>query len=128
MATGFAVQDNGTWTSVDFRTDEKFLVRPLRGDELQMVEERADATPYGVYRVGEEYAAFLCADGFRVFAGETVLDVNFVRCDGAGEFIMSAQTLRYTRTYIVGWHSQSAGDVQERGNTPLIEIGSCSPL
>jgi hypothetical protein len=50
--------------------------------------------------------------------------ITKINCRLAGELIFDKKTLRYLRTYIAGY----VDGVNNNNNTPLIEIGTCSPL
>jgi len=47
-----------------------------------------------------------------------------ITCSLVGDVIFDKKTLRYLRTYIAGY----VDGVNNNNNTPLIEIGTCSPL
>lgn len=101
-ASGF--RWNGvSWEARSFRALEKYVLswRTDDGEEGWKVNE-----------MGSEFA-WPCSLNDQTF-----------NCTTFGEFFISLETLRYIKTYIVGYLE----GVDSNENTPHIEIGTCSRL
>ena len=113
QATGFIYED-GSWRSANFDVgDNKYIVRRAKESD-------------GILAEGKEW-------GYVAFGTQ-----NFVGCDQVGpaftcspfgqgllgNFVVNLSTLRYQRYYPFGY--TNGGDSPD--DTPLIEIGKCSPL
>lgn len=124
IVTGFTVNEaTGQWRDASFIADAKFIVRPKKADEFEWLAPEAGTTPYVVIRVGSRTPSYVCRYG--VDGGVCIYSSLFERL---GTFELNTSTLRYTRTYVWGWNYQHPDDGQVDDDTPLIAIGSCSPL
>ena len=109
MTTGFAFE-NGKWARVDFLTeDNRFIV-----SRKQVVG--STKVRYHVTKFGEKFGRQCDPD----FPNEQ----GFLFCEGVANFKINTNTGRYMRVYPFGF----IDGIDNNNNTPLIEIGKCSPF
>jgi hypothetical protein len=120
MATGFKFE-NGEWQQSRFKPDSRYIVRPVTKDDAPMlrgfVESILGNAKWVVMKVGEPLP----------FAGCTEPAAHgSIFCKGLyEEFKMNEKSLRFLYAYLQGyWHPLDEG----KSDTPLIEIGKCSPM
>lgn len=51
-----------------------------------------------------------------------------MNCEAIGQFRIDRETLRFLRTYFAGYTAYDSAGREDTGNTPLIGMGTCSPL
>ena len=111
MATGFIF--NGTmWESAEFSVvDSEYLIRRPNPDDAE--EALYD---WIVVTIGEQDSHYQCQDD----PGDGLLE-----CAGRlwGEFNLDMTRLRFVLTYSMGYLT----GLNENADTPLMEIGRCSP-
>ena len=131
MATGFAVV-NGEWNQQKFKTGKKYIVRPLReGDWGWGFKANSPTVKYGVFGFdNKEYPHAISETGFSYFSSDIFVSTDSLGASGFlfDSFNLNKATFRYTATYLLGWNSQDPDAEQEGGDTPMIEIGSCTRL
>ena len=128
-ATGFAYR-SGTWSQTNFRPDYKYLIRPL--DEVS-TGGRTGNEDYGVYQFGEAYPVFFCTQSFyEGFPDKSDTPAGYIYCSSmTGFFSFNMYNLRFTHAYRGGYSvvvPKINNILDEGADTPLIEIGTCSPL
>jgi hypothetical protein len=106
-ATGFALDSRGrTWESVDFNvSDRKYTFS-------------GDAGGYTFSQIGESTVAWC----------QSIDQYGFAHCDsGPQDLTINVHSMRYQIVYPVGY-VRPPDAIDRRGETPYIEIGSCSNL
>lgn len=106
------------WQQTSFKPTGKYLVKP-----------NTDATHKGkwiVTEIGRADPSYRSEYDFT--------STGALRCEGlVGEFMMNRKSLRFLRTYSLGYWTdailgEAEGSFVEGHNTPLISIGQCSTL
>lgn len=79
---------------------------------------------YQVTQVGENEPTFWCKYDFNSYGL-----LHWQGILGIGDFKFNKKNLRFMRAYIVGYINViPGGTAKESGDTPMIEIGKCSPI
>jgi hypothetical protein len=128
MSTGFKVI-NGEWGQVNFHPGNKYIVRPMReGDRLH--DPSSEIPAYGVFKFGEDYISAVDKNGFGFLSEGQFKPSTDLLARGLGfeSFQMNKETMRFINSYLEGWVYQSPDAEQTGGDTPSIEIGSCSRI
>jgi len=111
-ATGFRFDFvTKEWEQASFVADAKWRVEPA--------PDARHPAAVAIFRVEPNLRTYQCDGGFT--AGLGVLECS---ASGLGEFNFNRKNLRYIRSSMGGYYD--GGD--NNSNTPLIEIGRCSPL
>ena len=119
MATGFAFA-GGEWHQSNFKTNSRYIVRPVRKDEAPLVKKFVESVLYNakwvVMKVGERVPFSGCTEP---------KEHGSILCKGpATEFKMNEKSMRFLYAYLQGyWHPSDKG-----GDTPILEIGKCSRI
>ena len=101
-STGFAF-DGRTWTNATFNIEKEKKLLKVNGNSSEWLD------------LGQQNG-MLCGG----FSANGVLSCNLV----FGELWFNKKTLRYMETYLAGY----VDGRDEKGNTPYITIGKCSPI
>ncbi|MFN4010514.1 MAG: hypothetical protein ACK4K8_11215 [Pannonibacter sp.] len=127
-ATGFKVGEDGrTWKSVDFSTETTYLIRPAKDGEISN-DIWQGKTPYVVVPMGGSFPEYVCPKGFGgYFIGETFV-LSELRCDGIGEFLFNKENNRFISSYMAGFINSRSGEIQNKGDTPAVFLGSCARI
>lgn len=86
-------------------------------DKYQSVS--ANRPVYVVREMGDDFPSAFCPKEFDSH--------GFIWCDGFGSiFRMNKKTLRFSSFYLLGYTVSDLS--RDRGNTPSVTIGECSPF
>ncbi|MGF6814007.1 hypothetical protein OKW33_000813 [Paraburkholderia atlantica] len=86
------------------------------------------STAWEIKELGQATPLMRCPNGF---------NGNYLICnDGANDFRMNSHMLRFEKAYLIGYYPDYGAipkmpgfpAMEEGGDTPVIEIGRCSPL
>ncbi|GAA4350632.1 hypothetical protein [Kangiella taiwanensis] len=116
MSTGFSYSESTKrWKETSFRTDEnKYII------------SKSDFGKYvlKVTQIGSKYPLAYCEQTFN--------EQGYLFCSGlGGEFKMQKDNGRYILSYTLGYYNvlPSVNEITDSSSdTPLLEIGKCSPL
>ncbi len=117
-STGFKYDPiSRQWNSVDFKTaKERYIIRPgsTKGTVYEVRKFGVENTPLPDAWCSEDFAAG-----------------TFLHCKGImGEFKFNRKTGRFLKTYLAGYWTYAPGinATTESGDTPSIDIGTCSTI
>ena len=101
-ATGYSFEKvTNSWDIASFKVgSQKYLLKN-------------NLSTWRWYRFGEKESTSTCT-----------AQITKINCRDVGDIVFDKNNLRYLRTYIAGY----VDGVNNNNNTPLIEIGTCSPL
>lgn len=109
-----------TWDITRFKASGKHVVSQATEAELALSPAK-----WLVKEVGDKMPSYTCSEGFS--------KLGQIYCQGFGEFKFNRENGRYLRTYTFGYYNDIPGKPNELfgaegENTPLVEIGKCSPI
>jgi hypothetical protein len=123
-SVGFSYNpSNIKWEQASFNvSDKKYIISKRTPDSPEPVFQVAGE--FQVMRVGENNPIAQCKQGFN--------ENGFLQCDGIfGEIRFNKDNGRYILSYLGGYFNVVPGKnkiTDSTSDTPLIEIGKCSPL
>ena len=132
MATGLYLNEStNKWEIANFRPTEKYLVAPI---PEQINSDSPEVIPYGIKSFGEGYNKYSCKEGFflNTNISETeqpdYMKIDILNCKGIGDFKFDRRSLRFLRTYPVGYIRKNEDGTENGNDTPLVAVGTCAPL
>jgi len=118
-ATGFHYNEkNNEWETTSFNVDHKYLIIRAPLDYLGPWAGSA----WIVKKFGENDVFMGCENDFN--------EPGFLFCEGfVADISFNRFNLRYLYSYMVGYYnSATPTNAKEGRDTPVVEIGTCSPL
>ena len=114
-SAGFNYQaTTDSWNNANFRTDAKYII----------AQSKDSYSAYEVKRVGDNIPSSLCAKGFN--------EAGFLFCSGiGGDLKFNRDNGRFLLAYTLGYYNvlpKLNKITDSTSDTPLIEIGKCSPF
>lgn len=114
-AVGFNYTKTKGWYSSNFSPDNKYVLAKS-GSKYK--------TAYELTKIGENVALGFCKNDFN--------KQGFLFCNTTGgPYAFNSNTGRYTLSYYAGYYNVKPEDIgtqNENNNTPMLEIGTCSPF
>lgn len=116
QSTGFTNESGSGWRAADFKAGRRYLIkRGNREGVAWEVREFGDASPI---------PAAVCSEDFT--------ELKVLSCRGIlTEFKFNGASGRFLRTYIGGYWTYTPNHEffgSDSGDTPILEIGTCSSL
>ena len=123
LSTGFGYNETAErWVRANFNVENnKYIISEKSEQVISYREYR-----FGVTQVGEEVPDYYCESGFE--------GPGFLSCEsfiGLGTFQFNKDNGRFLRAYWAGYFNvlPKVNDITDAtSDTPLIEIGKCSPF
>lgn len=128
QSTGFIFK-SGRWEHVFFSSNDKYVLRSIKASDKGSIALAVQPNSTHIFsEVGERQPAIGC-----VADKQSESDAGFIRCEGPGTFVLfNKKSLRFQIFYSIGYvipdPESEFGMETQRGNTPSLTIGKCSPI